>query len=464
MKVVAGKYRIERVLGEGGMGTVLAATHLTLERPVALKILRAGGDARSTERLLREARAVATLRSEHVVAVTDCGTAEDGSPYLAMELLEGCDLGSYLEEHGPLSLDEACTCIVHACEGLAEAHARGIVHRDVKPRNLFRTRRVDGRVLVKVLDFGIAKRTVEADADPCLTRDGEAVGSPAYMSPEQLRGAPLDARTDVWSLGAVLYELLTGRLPFEGASLAVLRERVLEPLAHSLQALRQDVPDAVARIVGRCLEPATQRRVADVAELAEALAPFASPTYGDVTGAPQRARAILDRHRCARGDGASADATSPGAPAPTDLRSRSHVTASFHPSALEGKPTPTGGRPWGAAVGALALGLLVFAGVSRMAKDPGSGLPPLVAAASAPLSSTSMPPTATSNPPLPTATPSPAPSPTTTTATLVSAPLRRPAPQRSATPTATAAPSAPEAPPSTPATAAPPLGLPAVRR
>jgi eukaryotic-like serine/threonine-protein kinase len=294
-RVVAGKYRIEGVVGEGGMGTVVLATHLGLGQRVALKLLRTRDPSLAT-RLAREARAVAELRGEHVARMLDAGILEDGAPYLAMELLAGRDLGAYLVERGPLSVGEACACILHACEGLAEAHARGIVHRDLKPRNLFRTHRVDGRPIVKVLDFGIAKRL-----DPgvlagsgVLTRAGDIVGSPAYMAPESLKGFPQsDARADVWSLGVVAYELLTTRLPFDAPSVGALAAMVHEPLAVPLASARPDAPPAVVAAVMACLVADPMRRMPDVAALAAELAPFASLDYGDVRNAPARLRAIL---------------------------------------------------------------------------------------------------------------------------------------------------------------------------
>ncbi|MBL9108011.1 MAG: serine/threonine protein kinase, partial [Myxococcales bacterium] len=294
-RVVAGKYRIEGVVGEGGMGTVVLATHLGLGQRVALKVLRTR-DPSLASRLVREARAVAELRGEHVARMLDAGILEDGAPYLAMELLAGRDLGAYLVERGPLSVGEACACILHACEGLAEAHARGIVHRDIKPRNLFLTQRVDGRPIVKVLDFGIAKRLGPGvvSASGALTRAGEIVGSPAYMAPEGLKGFPEgDARADVWSLGVVAYELLTGRLPFDAPSLGALVAMVHEPLAVPLGAARADVPPAVTAAVAACLVADPARRMPDVAALAADLAPFASTGYGEVRDAPARVRAIL---------------------------------------------------------------------------------------------------------------------------------------------------------------------------
>ena len=204
--VLAGKYRVDRVLGVGGMGVVVAATHLQLQQRVALKFMLDAGLAQPTqvERFGREARAAVRLRSDHVARVLDVGTLETGSPYIVMEYLDGSDIGSVLEQRGAMPVDMAVDCVLQACDAVAEAHALGIVHRDLKPRNLFLTTRNDGRALVKVLDFGISKHTTGSDLS--LTRTTEIMGSPSYMSPEQFRSAKLvDERTDIWALGAILY-------------------------------------------------------------------------------------------------------------------------------------------------------------------------------------------------------------------------------------------------------------------
>ncbi|MFO0644190.1 MAG: protein kinase [Polyangiaceae bacterium] len=379
-RVVAGKYRIEGVVGEGGMGTVVLATHLGLGQRVALKVLRTR-DPSLASRLVREARAVAELRGEHVARMLDAGILEDGAPYLAMELLTGRDLGAYLVERGPLSVGEACACILHACEGLAEAHARGIVHRDIKPRNLFLTQRVDGRPIVKVLDFGIAKRLGPgvASASGALTRAGEIVGSPAYMAPEGLKGFPEgDARADVWSLGVVAYELLTGRLPFDAPSLGALVAMVHEPLAVPLGAARADVPPAVAAAVAACLVADPARRMPDVAALAAELAPFASTDYGEVRDAPARVRAILA--------GSAAPTHRASSVPPIASQDAYRTTQSFQGAEIDARPGPTAkGRGVLVAGILLAVGLLVTlaAGVTLLLRRQD----PKVAAAVAPSAS-----------------------------------------------------------------------------
>jgi serine/threonine-protein kinase len=275
-EVLAGKYRVEQVLGVGGMGVVVAATHLQLGTKVALKFmlpeaLRVPG---LIERFSREARAAVRLRSDHVARVLDVGSLESGSPYMVMEFLEGSDLATIVEGQGPMSLEVAVDCVLQACDAVAEAHSLGIIHRDLKPRNLFLTTRNDGRGLVKVLDFGISKDRTGADLG--LTRTTEIIGSPNYMSPEQLKSTrAADERSDIWALGVILYELLTGRVPFVAESITQLTAMVLTEPPRPITQLRPDVPRDLVRTVERCLEKEPDKRFASVAQLAAALERFA---------------------------------------------------------------------------------------------------------------------------------------------------------------------------------------------
>jgi serine/threonine-protein kinase len=274
--VLAGKYRVERVLGVGGMGAVVAATHLQLGTRVALKFLlpEAALNADFVGRFSREARAAASIKSEHVARVSDVGTLENGSPYIVMEHLEGRDLASVIEEKGA-TLDPATAVdyVLQASEAIAEAHAMGIVHRDIKPANLFLAARPGGVPVVKVLDFGIAKQTGAADAG--LTRTATLVGSPLYMSPEQLTDTKgIDTRTDIWSLGVTLYELLAGVTPFVGDSMPMIVGLILSGRYQSLSEVRPDVPEGLATAIARCIRP-REERFANVAEMAMAFGPFA---------------------------------------------------------------------------------------------------------------------------------------------------------------------------------------------
>jgi serine/threonine-protein kinase len=276
--VLAGKYRVERVLGRGGMGVVVAATHLQLDQRVALKFLlpEALQHPEMLARFSREARAAAKLRSEHVAKVVDVGTLESGVPYIVMEYLEGGDLSSYLAKEGPLSVARAAELALEACEGLAEAHALGIVHRDLKPANLFLARMPGRTECLKILDFGISKVVTPGQTGFNMTHTGAVMGSPYYMSPEQMRSSrTVDVRADVWSLGVILFELVSGRVPFDAPSLPQLCGMILSEPAPALGQWRADAPPRFQALVSRCLEKEPSARFQSVAELAVALSEFA---------------------------------------------------------------------------------------------------------------------------------------------------------------------------------------------
>ncbi len=283
--LLAGKYRIERVLGQGGMGVVVSAIHEALEERVALKFLlpEALSNKEAVARFTREARAAVKIRSEHVARVSDVGTLESGSPYMVMEYLQGSDLSQYLERSGPLPIEEALEYVLQACEALAEAHSLGIIHRDLKPANLFRIVRPDGTPAVKLLDFGISKVTA---ADQSMTQTSSMMGSPLYMAPEQMTSAkPVDARADVWALGIILHELLTAQVPFGGETVPELCAKILTQPPPPLRQLRPDAPAALERVILRCLEKDREARYPNVAALAADLRPFA----------PARAQHSIDR-------------------------------------------------------------------------------------------------------------------------------------------------------------------------
>jgi eukaryotic-like serine/threonine-protein kinase len=278
--VVAGKFRIERVLGEGGMGIVLAAHHLHLGRLVALKLLKpeALAHANIVARFANEARSASRIQSEHVARVLDVGALDSGEPYMVMEYLEGADLSKYVRQRGPLPIEEAVDYLLQACEALAEAHVAGIVHRDLKPANLYLTRRADGSTCIKVLDFGISKAALTGDqpSEQHLTQTSSVLGTPGYMAPEQLRSSKhVDARTDIWALGVILHELLTGRLAFQGTTVPEVYAAILASPPESLRAIRQDAPPQLEQIILRCLEKDAARRFSNVGELAAALVYFA---------------------------------------------------------------------------------------------------------------------------------------------------------------------------------------------
>ncbi len=275
--MIDGKYRVEGVLGRGGMGIVLKARHLRLDEPVAIKVLHASlaNDPDMAARMLREARSTLRLSSEHIVRVMDVDTLEDGVPYMVLEYLEGTDVATLLRQRGArLGPEETVAIALQACRALVEASSIGIVHRDLKPANLFIVTRPDGRRVVKLLDFGVAKSSTGNDAP--ITRKGDIIGSPRYMAPEQIRGEALDGRADIWSMGVVLYEMLSGASPFETNNFARTCNRVLREKHEPLAALCPDLPPGLAAVVERCLEKDRERRYPDAGALREALLPFES--------------------------------------------------------------------------------------------------------------------------------------------------------------------------------------------
>lgn len=271
--VLAGKYKVDQVLGAGGMGVVVRATHQILNSKVAMKFLLPEyvNNSGIVERFLREARAAVSIKNPHVAGVIDVGTLESGSPYIVMEYLQGRDLADVLEAEVYLrDVQRAGKFILQACEGLAAAHANGIVHRDIKPGNLFITNASDGSEQVKVLDFGISKSGTELNN---LTRTGAVMGSPMYMSPEQMRSTRnVDQRSDVWSLGVVAFELLTGRLPYEAETMTELVAMVLEHDPPRTRDLRADIPPALDDAVAGALTKNPDKRYADVGEFANDIA------------------------------------------------------------------------------------------------------------------------------------------------------------------------------------------------
>ncbi|MCC6521307.1 MAG: serine/threonine protein kinase [Polyangiaceae bacterium] len=290
--IVAGKYRVEHVLGVGGMGVVVAATHEMLGELVAIKFLKTTDNEDRIKRFVREARAAAKIRSEHVARVYDVGQLDDGMPYLVMEHLDGEDLSQRLKRAGPLPIEEAVEYTLQACEAIATAHALGIVHRDLKPSNLFLANRPDGTASVKVIDFGISKMlndepTEDEDPGGGITKSATLLGSPLYMSPEQMVSArDVDARCDVWALGGILYALVTGKPPFRGLTVAAIYESILTG-GQPLGALCPEAPPELEAAVARALVKDRSVRTPDVASFAADIAPFG----------PEHARVSVDRMR-----------------------------------------------------------------------------------------------------------------------------------------------------------------------
>lgn len=378
--ILADKYEVERILGEGGMGVVVAARHLDLDQRVAVKFLLAevAEHRDAAERFRREARAAAKITSEHVARVIDVGSTDEGLPYMVMEYLDGRDLSDLLHADGPLEPTLAVDYVLQACQAVAEAHRAGIVHRDLKPANLFLHRKADGSSVIKVLDFGISKSMGGASAaDLSLTSTAALIGSPLYMSPEQMHSArSVDVRTDVWALGAILYQLLSGRPPFVAESLPQLCTALINDVPPALHELRPAVPVELERAVMGALVKDREGRYPSVVAFAEALAPFGA------ADAQQQLRTV---QRLSRTDGdpiapaASvakiAEATALTLPAASgNVATQSAWGRTGDATVVEGPPK----RRWAAAwvVGGLVAAALVAFGISRTSAsaEPADGV------------------------------------------------------------------------------------------
>lgn len=292
--VIAAKYRLDKVAGEGGMGVVYAAEHLVLKQEVAVKVLlpTAAVSEAMVERFAREARAAAKIDSEHVARVLDAGSLPNGGPFLVMEYLDGCDLEELLKLQKSLPVADVATYLVQALEGLAHAHAANIIHRDLKPANLFLACRPDGSNVIKLLDFGISK-AAKSDPDDKRLTGHHVLGSPVYMSPEQLRNAgKLDARADLWSIGVVAYELLAGLPPFDGEGVGEIFANILEREPLPLHRRSSAIPEAFSDVIMKCLRREPEERWQSAGELARALLPFTDPSLAK---AVERAEQVLAR-------------------------------------------------------------------------------------------------------------------------------------------------------------------------
>jgi eukaryotic-like serine/threonine-protein kinase len=444
-EVVAEKYLIERTLGVGGMGVVVAARDQVLDRRVAIKFLlpKLAGSDTSMQRLVREARAATRITSEHVVRLIEIEKLPSGTPFFVMEYLEGRDLRALLRESGALSPSLAVDYVLQAVQAVAEGHVKGIVHRDIKPGNLFLTARADGTPLIKVLDFGIAK-TLESDAaeSTALTSsDDVRLGSPAYMPPEQLQNPrDVDTRSDIWSLGATLYELLCARPPFEGPGYLELASRILRepPIPLSERDVPSTLPNGLEQVLRRCLEKDRGRRYANAGELAAALAPFGSDdartSLARITGLLGSQSSIPALSRSVPTDPNVSTTTleapvDPVPPTSADERRTSNL------GAIESTPPPRQGRSWFVLAAAAVIVAAVYVLRGTAPSAPGVAAPvrnvdAAAAAAPAPARVVAADPIA--------ATPVTAP---------VSPPAIATSPVRAATPPTEAAASRPVAPP-----------------
>jgi serine/threonine protein kinase len=278
-ELLAGRYTIRKILGRGGMGIVVAAWDETSQREVAVKLLNPRlQEATSVERFFREARSTSKITSDHVVKIYDVGVDQE-RPFIVMEHLEGEDLGARLRRTGVFTSVNAADAVIASCAALAYAHGVGIVHRDIKPSNLFAQTRADSTEILKVLDFGISKSVLHEDGEATLTQtgDGGLLGSPPYMSPEQLRNPrAVDHRSDYWALGVVLYRLLSGKFPFDGESVGEVFVRIMERKYPSLAEHGLVIPSGLDTVIERCLAHERSQRFQNAGELAHALIPFSS--------------------------------------------------------------------------------------------------------------------------------------------------------------------------------------------
>jgi serine/threonine-protein kinase len=390
-QLIAGKYRVQQLLGRGGMGVVMAALHEQLNQRVALKFLTddAYQQPEAVTRFLREARSAVQIQSEHVARVMDVGTLESGAPYIVMEYLRGLDLKEVSTRRGPLPISEAVDFVLQACDAVAEAHSLGIVHRDLKPSNLFLTERPDGSALVKVLDFGISKALHGGSGGQTsqqqMTASAAIMGSPQYMSPEQIRSSKnVDARADVWALGTILHELVAGTPAYVADTVPGLLAMIVADLPPPLTSVRPDAPTDLEATILRCLQKDRERRFANVAELAHALERFASP---EVRPLVRRISRVLGAEVPR-----SHDSRQPGFGNMTtrEVGVQTHSTWARTGRLSDAASTPFYARPavqLGAGMGLVGVGLVAWLLLSR---------PPLSAGIAGPSSSSASPSAASS--------------------------------------------------------------------
>ncbi len=302
-EIVAGKYKVESVLGMGGVGIVLAARHIQLGDRVAIKVLRPEvlDNKEIVARFQTEARASSHLKSTYVTSVFDVGTLDSGLPYIVMEYLEGSNLDEVIQQRGALPIREVSELALEVCEGLAIAHSRGVIHRDLKPENIFIVRR-DGMQHAKLIDFGVSKVALTGMAGPDVhvVKTVNLVGTPLYMSPEQVRGKVADHRVDIWALGLTIYELLTGRSAFEPTTLTEVCAAILEEHPPTIRSLRPECPEGLEAVVNRCLRKNPDERYQNVADLAFDLMPFApsrARTRAERSSAVLAAAGMIAEHR-----------------------------------------------------------------------------------------------------------------------------------------------------------------------
>jgi len=287
--VLSERYRILRKLGEGGMGVVYLAEHVVIEKKLALKVLFPDLTRRAdlVQRFMQEAKSASRIGHENVIDITDFGQSPEGYVFIAMEYLSGQDLGQLLKSAGSLPWARAQPIVVQIVKALRAAHERGIIHRDMKPENIFIIPRDDGREFVKVLDFGIAK-VMGLDEDvPRLTRTGMIFGTPEYMSPEQAQGQPVDHRVDIYAVGCIMFHVLTGRVPFKADSFMGILSKHMMEAPESPRALNPAIEPGIEAVILRAMQKDPAKRFQSMSELLQAL----SPAAGDFSGAISAAQA-----------------------------------------------------------------------------------------------------------------------------------------------------------------------------
>jgi len=340
--LLADKYRLDGILGIGGMGVVYRSNHALLGVPVAVKIILPEYAARRefVTRFTNEARAAARIQSDNIARVSDVGTTNDGISFLVMELLDGEDLGNILAREGPQPPERCVDWMLQAIAGLSDAHSAGIIHRDLKPSNLFLVRRKGKADRIKLCDFGISKGAFE-DPSSHITKTNTMLGSPAYMAPEQLRSSrTVDARADIWSLGIILYELLTGSTPFIGENVGAVFAAILETDPLPVRSMLPAIPEALDAAILRCLRRSPAERFPTAAELGVALAPFASD------GGQEVLRRMSGRPSAMSGSGqqggdVALQRTTPHYDSSGNPRFRSPLSDSSGSGLLPGIPTTT---------------------------------------------------------------------------------------------------------------------------
>jgi serine/threonine protein kinase len=374
--VLGGKFRVIREIGSGGMGAVYEVVHVLTHHHRALKVLHVEREKaqEASVRLLREASAAGRIGNKHIVETFDAGTLDSGDTYVVMELLEGESFAALLKRKNRIPLGELTTLIRQACDGLHAAHEAGIVHRDVKPANLFVTKR-DGKQFLKIVDFGVSKFDSGTTEDTELTREGAMIGTPSYMSPEQVRGlSDVDGRADVYALGIILYTAASGKRPFGGGSVTELAVQIDRGRYTPLRDVRPDVPKEFADAVACAMATEREHRFPTAKALAEALLPFAvgEQTINDVhqrsiqeTAERDPPQSVQERSISRSQDANSSQGSLAGAgqaifsvpPQPTNGTSQSLAS---HPKAATANHTMT----WGIAVAAVCvLGAMVFIGL-----------------------------------------------------------------------------------------------------